>query len=46
MPLAASTHPNPSVAAPVEVHDDPHDTSFLPEAIPHWPLAHWALLVQ
>jgi hypothetical protein len=46
MPLAASTQAKPSVATLVDVHDDPHDTSFLPETTSHLPLAHWELLVQ
>jgi hypothetical protein len=46
IPLAASTQPKPSVAAAVDVHEVPQDTSFLPERSAHWPLGHCALLVQ
>ena len=46
MPLAPSTQPKPSVAALVDVHDEPHDRSFFPEIRAQWPLGHCALLVQ
>jgi hypothetical protein len=46
MPPTPSTHPNASVAALVDVHDEPHDRSFFPERSAQWPLGHCALLVQ
>jgi hypothetical protein len=46
MPPAPSTQPKPSVAALVDVHDEPQERSFLPEMSAHWPLEHCALLVQ
>jgi hypothetical protein len=46
MPPAPSTHPKPSVAALVDVHDEPHDRSFFPEMSAQWPLGHCALFVQ
>jgi hypothetical protein len=46
IPPAPSTQPKPSVAALIDVHDEPHDRSFFPEMSAHWPLVHCALLVQ
>lgn len=45
MPGLASWQPNPS-AGPEPVHAEPHDWSLRPVAGTHFPLLHWASLLQ